>query len=346
MHVIQGDSFFDVYKKSISEIIEKGDIVAPRGSLTYELSPATLVINNPRKFLCIPPLRKGNYTFQLAEMLWMIRGSNDLEEIAHYNKAWNYFEDDDCKGILNGAYGERLRAWNGKIDQFYEVYKKLKNDKFSRQAVMIIFDPDRDNEIHIDGKYSKDIPCTNYFVFTIRNNKLNMMTVMRSNDLSKGTLYDIPTFIIFQHILAGWLEIEVGKYTHVANSFHIYEEDVEKFIDIYDNMKKDDVYKDGINYGDPRLTLNQFNDIMPRIIYIEETSRKLDAESLEKKFDELIVIIQNYINNSWWKSVAAQILSYNLRKKHLDELSKKASWFVTNEYKDYVNSWRPINVKN
>jgi thymidylate synthase len=107
MYIIEGDSFEEVNKKAIITILRDGEEVAPRGSKTFELSPATIVINDARKLLATPRLRKGNYTFQLAEALWMLRGSNDLEEIAHYNGVWRRFEDEDNKGILNGAYGEK-----------------------------------------------------------------------------------------------------------------------------------------------------------------------------------------------------------------------------------------------
>lgn len=342
MYLIKGESFEEVYKKSIMEILKNGEEVSPRGSKTFELAPATIVIEDARKFLAMPNLRKGNYTFQLAEALWMLRGSNDLEEIAHYNRVWRNFEDEDDKGILNGAYGERLRNWNDGIDQFYEVYKKLLHDPYSRQASMVIFDPERDNQIHENGGYSKDIPCTNYFNFQIRNGKLNMLTVMRSNDLHKGTIYDIPNFIIFQHILAGWLDVEVGKYTHVAASFHIYESDIENLIDIYNDKQDIKVYQDNIYYGDPKLTVEEFNQVMAQVSVLEYNSRLSTKEQFEDnilEYHEAIVAIQN----TWWRSVAAQIVMYNYRKKGATEEQFKAFLqYITNEYKVNCETWKEI----
>jgi thymidylate synthase len=342
MFIIEGESFEEVYKKSIIEILKNGDVVAPRGSATFELAPATIVIKNARKFLTMPKLRKGNYTFQLAEALWMLRGSNDLEEIAHYNKVWRNFEDEDDPGILNGAYGERLRDWDMGVDQFIEVYNKLKKDPYSRQAVAMIWDPVRDNAIHENGNYSKDIPCTNYFNFQIRNGKLNMWTVMRSNDLHKGSIYDIPNFIIFQHIIAGWLGVEVGKYTHSAASLHIYESDVENFIDIY-NDKDDTVVYDGEDYGDPRVPLSEFNFVMSTISVIEYSTRQvLDKETFDDYLETLLNVISD-IKNTWWRSVAAQIAMYNYRKLGAtEEEFKKFLPFITNEYRKNVEKWRSL----
>lgn len=341
MYLIKGNDFQEVYKKAIMTILREGQEVSPRGSKTFELAPATIVIEDARKLLTMPRLRKGNYTFQLAEVLWMLRGSNDLKEISHYNKNWENFEDSDEPGILNGAYGDRLRNWND-VDQFNEVYKKLKQDPFSRQASMVIFDPERDNLIHSNGSYSKDIPCTNYFNFQIRDGKLNMYTVMRSNDLHKGAIYDIPNFIIFQHILAGWLEVEVGKYTHTAASLHIYENDVENFIEIFNDKDEITVYEENADYGDPRLSIKEFNLTMSTISQIETFTRISDKETLDEMVPGYINALSQ-INNTWWRSVAAQIIMYNYRKLGATEKEFKVFLsYVTNEYRKNVTNWKEI----
>ena len=350
MYIIEGNSFDEVYRKAIMAILREGDEVSPRGSKTYELAPATIVIKNARKFLTMPRLRKGNYTFQIAEALWMLRGSNDLEEIAHYNSIWRNFEDEDEPGILNGAYGERLRNWGANndpydkypgIDQFYEVYEKLKKDPYSRQAVMVIWDPDRDNAIHESGNYSKDIPCTNYFNFQIRNGKLNMWTVMRSNDLHKGSIYDIPNFIIFQHILAGWLDVEVGKYTHSAASLHIYENDVENFIDIFNDNEDVEVYDK--EYPDLRLSLIDFNNVMEAISVLELYSRGTSSKEVFKENIEHYIKILNQIENKWWKSIGAQLALYNYRKLGSSENEFKIFLpYITSEYRKHYENLKEI----
>lgn len=353
MYIIKGKTFDEVYKKSIMEILKNGDEVSPRGSKTFELAPATIVIEEPRYLLSAPRLRKGNHIFQLAEMLWMVRGSNNVEEIAHYNKQWLNFVDKDEPKILNGAYGERLRNWGDLgvglpgIDQFAEVYKKLKKDPFSRQAVMIIFDPERDNYIfESTDSYSKDIPCTNYFNFQIRDGKLNMWTVMRSNDLHKGTIYDIPNFITIQFILAGWLGVEVGKYTHSAASFHIYESDIENFIDIHNDKEDVDVYEDIDTSHNPSLIMEDFNKTMYHVGKVEAISR---VQSSIEDFSEIENVLHDEINsigNTWWRSVAAAIALYNYRKLGAHEnLFNQFLPYITNEYRNIVKNYKQIKKK-
>ena len=69
-------------------------------------------------------------------------------------------------------------------------------------------------------------------MFHIRDNKLHTVVEMRSNDLIKGTTYDIPSFILFQRLMLlrlreVYLDLEMGTYTHFANSFHLYSTDFE-----------------------------------------------------------------------------------------------------------------------
>lgn len=55
---------------------------------------------------------------------------------------------------------------------------------------------------------------------------------MRSNDVVKGTTYDIPSFILFQRLMLLRLrevypDLEMGRYTHFDSSLHLYESDFE-----------------------------------------------------------------------------------------------------------------------
>lgn len=343
MKVIQGKTFDEVYRKSIMEILKGGDLVSPRGVNTYELAPATLIIDEPRYFLTTPKARKGNYIFQLAELFWILSGSDDTKMISHYNKQWLKFTDDN-EDILNGAYGKRIRDWYGE-DQLLSVFEKLKRDPYSRQAVIVLFDPERDNYIfESTDSYSKDIPCTNYFNFQIRDGKLNMGVVMRSNDLHKGSIYDIPNFITIQHILAGWLDVEVGKYTHTAFSFHIYESDIENLIDIYNT--KDDVNPYvGVDIDEsPKLSFEEFNFTMPKIMFLETQTRALvdDMDALVL-FENTAHDFLNKIEHPWWRSMAACLVIYNYRKAGFNENTfHQFLPYVTNEYRGIVSNYKQI----
>lgn len=334
MKVFEFESIAESYPELIRYVYENGDEVSPRGMLTKEISPATVVIKNPRKRVIDDKIRKLNYGFMAGELLWILQGKNDLS-ITHYNKQWAKFSDDG--EILNGAYGQRIFDWDGgesfipsqensssyelikhNINQFNEVYNRLKNDVDSRQGTIVLFDPTK------DFANTKDVPCTNLMRFSIRNGKLNMLVVMRSNDLWLGYPYDVYNFTMLQEIMAGMLNVEVGKYTHVVDSLHLYEMHFEKAEQLI-NTPKEHVY-DKFETLDSRVD-NDFN--FGDIFYVEHITRE-NGEDVS--LDDTIEAI-NKIENDYWKSIAALIAHYNFKKYKRDKIEiDKLKSLIVNEF--------------
>ncbi len=217
LRTFSGINLQDVFKSALYELMTDGAVASPRGMETKEFVPAVFEIKNPLSRFITLESRKMNPFYAIVETLWYLNGDNDVTRLTPYNKAMGRFSDDG--ETLRGAYGARLIQKNQELNksQFGLVYDKLKEDPSSRQAVSIIWDPWRDYE------KTKDVPCTVGFIFTIRDNKLNMTTIMRSNDIVLGTTYDVFAFTIFQEFLARKLHVDLGEYVHLANSFHVYE---------------------------------------------------------------------------------------------------------------------------
>ena len=68
------------------------------------------------------------------------------------------------------------------------------------------------------------------FVANIIGGKLNLHNLVRSNDMILGFPHDVAGFALLQRILAGYLGVGVGKYTHSMSHAHIY--------DIHDDAAK------------------------------------------------------------------------------------------------------------
>ncbi|AEO93578.1 thymidylate synthase [Bacillus phage G] len=346
MKVFEYESVAESYADIIKYIWENGNEVSPRGMLTKEVTPATIVINNPRKRVIDHPIRKLNYGFMIGELFWILQGKNDASSIAHYNKQWlNYSDNGET---LNGAYGQRIFNADGgdalfsneegkydvfkiQINQFNEVFKKLKNDNHSRQGTISMFDPAKDfNE-------TKDVPCTNLLRFSIRDGKLNMLVVMRSNDIIFGTPYDIYNFTMLQEIMAGLLEVEVGKYTHVVDSLHLYETHFELAKEII-NHQYEDVYNN-FEPMDARLKGEELDKVTNLTFNIENITRET-GDVVEIPF--LVEQISS-IENEYWRSIVALIATYNVRKakrsqEEIDELKS----LVTNEFKGLISKWNEL----
>ena len=152
--------------------------------------------------------------YAVGEFLWYLSGSNKLKEISKYTKNWERFSDDGEN--LNSCYGWCIKHKFG-FDQYEYVKELLKKDRNTRQAVIHIKEP--------NNKPSKDINCTVCLQFFIRENKLYLTTYMRSCDLWYGFPYDVFNFCNLQVLLSMELGVELGTYTHICGSLHLYERD-------------------------------------------------------------------------------------------------------------------------
>lgn len=225
MLTFEGASIPKLYPQILQAILDNGLEVGPRGMKTKELGPVTLVSYNPRQRLFGYPTRRDVSLFTYIEGLWILLGEEAPSRVVPYVKNMANYVNEKT-GVFDGAYGPRLRSIYTRrsgmkyvrMDQFKLCYQRLKEDKDSRRVVMVINNPILDWDTT-----SKDIPCTMLFQFLIRRDQLDMIVYMRSQDAWLGLVYDTGEFQWFQEILAGWLNLEVGRYTHIDGSLHLYD---------------------------------------------------------------------------------------------------------------------------
>ena len=157
--------------------------------------------------------RNFKQSYAEKEWDWYMSQDRSAEEIAKYAKIW--YNHMDERGYVNSNYGWQ---W-GRNDQLDYVVNELKRDKYSRRALITIYDAKE----HKD--YKKDTPCTLdiQFYFTPDSDKLHMTVLMRSNDLWFGFCNDAYCFLKLHEMVAKMLNVEQGFYTHYAANLHIYE---------------------------------------------------------------------------------------------------------------------------
>lgn len=217
MITLTADSVAEVFAGALS-VARNGERVSPRGMATREVLDVGIRLTRPRaRLLVAPPTRIPNPAFAVAETVWILSGS-DARWIFDFNGQLAQYADD---GILRGAYGPRLRRWNGAVDQLRRVVEILMADPDSRRALIQLYDPARDAAGH------RDVPCTLGFQFHLRNGRLDMATTMRGQDVWIGLPYDLFFYTTLHELVAGWLGVELGDYRHHVGSLHIYERDLE-----------------------------------------------------------------------------------------------------------------------
>lgn len=206
---------FDEWYHILSAQAETGHTQDSRdGDVVGEVISAVTVIEDPTRGIIQSDIRKMPIRYAVGELLWYLSGSNKVSDISKYSSVWERLSDDGEH--VNSAYGHRIFSHFG-FDQWEHVKDLLRKDPMSRQAVIHIKDA--------SNKPTKDLPCTVSLQFFIRDNKLYMLTYMRSNDLWMGFTYDVFNFTALQVKMAMELGVELGTYTHVAGSLHLYKRD-------------------------------------------------------------------------------------------------------------------------
>lgn len=227
MKMIEGSSFAEVYEKAMDLLLNHYEYASkPRGFDVHECLNVGMFIEDPSKNLF--KYEDKSLTLPTGyvkkEMALYLRATDDSDEFAKASPFWSKIATEN--GTINSAYGNLIfnKSLADGRSQFDWAFDCLKNDKDSRQAFMRF-----NNTCHqYDG--NKDVPCTFIMSFHVRGNKLHATVYMRSNDIIKGTTYDIPSFILFQRLMLLRLrevypDLEMGTYTHWNSSFHLYSTD-------------------------------------------------------------------------------------------------------------------------
>ena len=214
--------------RQVASVLEGGAAheQASRIGTTREILHASLCVEDPRQRWVCSRQPALNVAFALAEVVWMVRGRNDAAFLNYFNTKLAYYAGDGA--TYHGAYGERLRAAFG-FDQLERAYQALTNNPDNRQTILQFWDPRQDFPNSLGRAVAADIPCNVSALLKVRNQRLEWVQIMRSNDLHLGLPHNLVQFTCLQEILAGWLGLEPAAYHHFSDSLHLYEKDVGKF---------------------------------------------------------------------------------------------------------------------
>lgn len=231
MHSLKATYSRNLYLPWLHTLNNYGDHVEVRGHKTIEFLNCVTEISEPWHHCILIPSRRWNPFLAISEALWILAGRDDVAALKPYNNHITDYSDDGIH--LYGAYGKRI------YHQIDPLIERLRKDPSDRRAVLQIWsnsdaDKSRDEDfnnffaIGVLGNNdletsSKDPPCNNMVYFKLRDNKLHMTVINRSNDLHFGLFaVNLPTFGILQSYIAARLGVDMGTQTHFSNSLHIY----------------------------------------------------------------------------------------------------------------------------
>ncbi len=238
------DIYFDAtqsFLSNLNNVYLLGDKAIVRDMETVELLCSNISILNPNYRCFFVNNRNDNIFAKVAETLWMLAGRDDIEWLSFYLPRAKDFSDNGK--TWRGAYGPRLRNWNGAdkmADQLVNVTTKLNLDPMTRQGVISLWDPSE------DFQPTKDVPCNNWLHFFIRNGHLNMNVAQRSSDILWGySGIDTFSWSVLMQMMAHWTNTKVGVFTHFISSLHLYDRHYKTAQTILDtNSGRGFAYKD------------------------------------------------------------------------------------------------------
>lgn len=214
---IAGDSLDEILIEAYKNIrIHGADNVGSRGS-NKELIGVVIKIRHPRARLSRSEDR-GRPFSAIGEFLWYMSGRDEVDFITAYIPG--YAKEVGPDGSINGAYGPRIFSRYG-LDQLEAVEQLLRRKPGSRRAVIQIYSG-------ADLQTDEEVPCTTTLQFLLRDGKLHLVVCLRSNDAYLGLPHDVFCFIMLQEMMARRLECDIGEYTQMVGSFHLYDRDEAK----------------------------------------------------------------------------------------------------------------------
>lgn len=307
-----GETANDIWEQAYKSVTDASSIET-RGGRTKEILHATMSINNPlQKWITckVPPMSIG---YALAELIWILSGSDDAQTINFWNPALPKYAGD--YNNYPGAYGSRIMYRYG-FNQLERVYHTFKNCPESRQVVVLIWDPKIDLPKHGGIPNNNDIPCNICSLLKVREQKLEWMQIMRSNDLVLGLPYNLVQFTSIQEILASWLNIEVGTYNHVSDSLHIYEKNEPSL-----GIQRCDI----TNTDSLKIDKRDFEGVINKIY-----SSMFDISHTECDESKLLGIAMQSTGYEAYDNILRVICTYAAYKMHLEKSQEKIISECTN----------------
>lgn len=136
------------------------------------------------------------------------------------------------------TYHDRLTNYKdevGSVDQIAIMCEQLAKCGYTRRAQAITWRPQ-------DDLFCSDPACLQRIWARVIDDTLNMNVHMRSNDAYKANMMNMYAFVRLQERIAQEISrisgkpIKVGRYCHIADSYHIYGSNLKEFEDRFIKM--------------------------------------------------------------------------------------------------------------
>jgi thymidylate synthase len=204
MRIIRAPSIGRAHELVIKMILEKGWILRTEDDeATIEFEEVTLQVDTPLAEPAVSLHSRFQQRFVEQYARDLLHGSHASFEYDYHGRLFDW--------------GERLVA-DGQpvhIDQIAYIVDKLKTSPNTRRAIAITWNPVIDEKLD-------DCPCLQLVQCVLRDGKLNMRVIFRSNDMLTAAGANMYALVQLQKSIADGLLVPCGTYTHISLVPHIY----------------------------------------------------------------------------------------------------------------------------
>ena len=133
------------------------------------------------------------------------------------------------------TYHHRMTKPFNQIDFVIEELKR-NEEMSSRRAIIGIRDNRKDSQL-------ANPACLQNIQFFVRNGKLDMCVMFRSNDFAQAFFMNAFALSCLQESIANKLGLPVGTYSQTSNSMHVYQQNFEMFSAFANKVKQEPIEK-------------------------------------------------------------------------------------------------------
>jgi len=215
MKIIRAPSIGRAHELVITAILEKGRVLHTEDSeTTIEFEEVTLQVDTPLAEPAVSPHSRFQQRFVEQYARDLLQGSHATFEYDYHGRLFDW--------------GEHLVS-DGQpvhINQIAYIIDKLKSFPTTRRAIAITWNPVIDEKLD-------DCPCLQLVQCILREGKLHMRVIFRSNDMLTAAGANMYALVQLQKTIADALLVPCGTYTHISLVPHIYyirdSDDIEPF---------------------------------------------------------------------------------------------------------------------
>lgn len=196
----------EAWKSALKKIIEEGREVVDREIRTSkELENMMITITDPEKEIM------GPISIMKSLHKWVYPEPEELEDVVFQKES---------SSVYYYTYGARIFRYADQKNQLDEyIIPLLKKDPESRRAILVIYNPLSDSKPDI-----KESPGLISIFFKVVDGKLNVTSLVRSNDMFIGWPANVYQVYCIQKYVAKILGLGLGSLTTISHSAHIFKE--------------------------------------------------------------------------------------------------------------------------